>query len=400
MTSLLSVLGIAFGVTALIVILSVMNGFQMGYINSILEVSSYHIRVEGSEMEIADLHSIPGVRSVTVFTEIQSLMQGPFGEQEGVLLRAVDPSIVQIDTGFSESVSVVSGVFDLASSDSIVLGYELARMLSVEPGDKVSILAVSGSSQTDLFPEDADLTVTGLFRTGYYEIDSTFAFIPSITGNKLSGPKAVLTAGLKIDAIELDRVISDRIAKIHPSLRIQSWRTYNKAFFGALKIEKNVLLMLVILIFFVVTVNIYNSMRKSIYERREEIGVLTALGARQSAIRSIFVFNGFSIGLSGGMLGLLFGLLLSLRINDLFTLAESLVNGINRFASALYGLPSTRNFTLFSPEYFYLLEIPVRILFPEILFVWSFGVLSAAAAAWFASRAITGLKPAEVLRYE
>jgi lipoprotein-releasing system permease protein len=158
--------------------------------------------------------------------------------------------------------------------------------------------------------------------------------------------------------------------------------------------------MLVVLIFLVVTVNIYNGMRRSIYERRDEIGVLTALGARQLEIRSIFVFNGLAIGLSGGMLGLLTGLLLSVRINDLFLLAECIVNGLNTFIAALSGLPNNGTFTLFSPDYFYMLEIPVRILFPEILFVWIFGVLSAAAASWFASKTITGLKPAEVLRYE
>ncbi len=400
MTSLLSVLGIAFGVTALIVILSVMNGFQMGYIQSILEVSSYHLRATGSPEDIEMIKTIPGVRSVAVFSEIQSLMQSPYGDQQGVLLRALDPDILQTDSGFSDSVVVVAGSFDLHSPYTAVLGYELARMLSVEPGDTVSILAVSGTADTDLFPENATLTVAGLFRTGYYEIDSTFSFISRKTGIQFSGVQPVCTAGIKIDTIDRDRQITQRIIQRIPNVTVQSWRSYNKAFFGALKIEKNILFMLVVLIFLVVTVNIYNGMRRSIYERRDEIGVLTALGARQLEIRSIFVFNGLAIGLSGGMLGLLTGLLLSVRINDLFLLAECIVNGLNTFIAALSGLPNNGTFTLFSPDYFYMLEIPVRILFPEILFVWIFGVLSAAAASWFASKTITGLKPAEVLRYE
>ena len=121
--------------------------------------------------------------------------------------------------------------------------------------------------------------------------------------------------------------------------------------------------MLVVLIFVVVTVNIYHSMRRSVYERREEISVLTALGGDPHQVQRIFLINGFTIGVSGGILGLLTGVLISTRINSVFLVAEDIVNGINTFVSVLFALPPGQSFSLFSPEYFYMDVVPVRILF-------------------------------------
>jgi ABC-type transport system, involved in lipoprotein release, permease component len=400
LTSMLAALGIAFGVLALIVILSVMNGFQMGYIESILEVSSAHVRVTGAESDIAHIGALPGVRTVSVFTESQTLMQGAYGSQQGALVRAVNPRIRDTDEGFARSAKIVEGSFDLSRPRTIVLGCELARMLSVGVGDTVSLLAVSGSASTDLVPADASLVVTGLLKTGYYAIDNSFSFVSRETGDRLFGHGDTVLAGVKLANSDSDREFLSRLAADFPALKAESWRSYNRAFFGALRVEKNMLLFLVILIFLVVTVNIYNSMRKSVYERREEISVLNALGSSPRDIRLVFIMNGLGIGLAGGLLGLISGLFLSVRINDVFAFAEEAVNGVNLFVAALLEIPPGQAFTLFSPEYFYMDAIPVRIQFPEVLFVFLFGSLSAAFAAWLASRAITKLKPAEVLRYE
>lgn len=400
LTSLLSALGIAFGVTALIVILSVMNGFQMGYIESILEVSSAHVRLSGNPEELAEIRALPGVRSLTVFTEAQTLIQGRYNRQQGALLRAVPADVIRTDLGFAAQMDMVSGGFEIGEEGTVLLGYELARLLAVSAGDTVSLAAVSGGSDTDLFPENPVLKVRGLFRTGYYAIDSTFAFVSAETGARLCGTAGSALAAVKLLDPDDDARFFQTVSRRFPDVRGESWRSYNRAFFGALRIEKNMLLILVVLIFLVVTVNIYNGMRRAVYERREEISVLTALGGGAKAVRRIFLVNGLGIGLAGGLMGLLSGLFISVRINSVFAFAETAVNGVNDFISALLAVPSGQAFTLFSPEYFYLDEVPVRILYPEVLFVFLFGVLSAAAASALASRPITKLKPAEVLRYE
>lgn len=400
LTSFLSALGIAFGVTALIVILSVMNGFQMGYIESILEVSSSHVRLSLSPDEVSSVRSLPGVRSLFVFNETQTLMQGKYNTQEGVLLRSLPSDIMETDSGFASSVHIESGNFSIQNPNTVVLGYELARRLSISVGDTVSLIAVSGDASTDLFPENANLVVTGIFRTGYYVIDSSFSFISLESGAALTGSQERVFAGVKLVDLNSDAQFISLLSKQFPDIDAESWRSYNRAFFGALRIEKNMLLFLVVLIFVVVTVNIYNSMRRAVYERREEISVLTALGGSPRHVQYIFIANGLGIGLCGGIVGLMTGMLISVKINSVFVIAEAIVNGINDFMSVLFSTSSGQSFVLFSPEYFYMDQIPVRMVFSEVLFVFIFGVISASAASWMASRAIIKLKPAEVLRYE
>ena len=118
---------------------------------------------------------------------------------------------------------------------------------------------------------------------------------------------------------------------------------------------------------------------------------MSALGSRPAEIRYIFIANGLAIGLSGGLGGLLLGLLVSIRINDVFALVERAVNGIEAFVSALGVSSAGGEFVLFSPEYFYLEAVPVRIFFPEVLFVFLFGVLSATIASWMACSSLLRL---------
>ncbi len=400
LTSLLSSLGIALGVTALIVILSVMNGFQMGYIDSILEVSSAHVRVHGPASELQKISVFPGVRNSFLFSEAQTMLAGRYNRQQGALLRALPEDILITDAGFARNLQLTAGTFSFDRPGSVILGAELARQLGVSVGDEVTVIAISGGSSTDLFPENALLSVRALFRTGYYEVDSSFALVSPEEGRRLLGADAEVQAAVKLLDIERDARFASLLKSQLPDTTSESWRSFNRAFFGALRVEKNMLMFLVVLIFVVVTVNIFNGMRRSVYERREEISVLTALGGSARNVQGIFLINGLGIGLSGSLTGLFCGLFLSVNINGLFALVEHLVNGVTSFLSILFASESDSTFSLFSPTYFYMMEVPVRILFPEVLAVFLFGVLSATAASWMASRAIIALKPAEVLRYE
>lgn len=401
-TGILSAGGIAFGALSLIVILSVMNGFQMGYIDNILEVSSAHVRITGSVVQADDIKGAPYVQAAIPFGEAQALVSGKWGRQSGSLVRALPTSVLQDDTGFAQSIRVIKGSFDITSPYSVVCTRELARQLSISVGDELTLVAVSGGSDVDLFPTAKPLTVTGIVQTGYYEIDSSFTFISLHTAEALSiisddGPRSLL---IKLSDPEKDRHFTSWLESTFPGTPHQSWRVTNRAFFGALRNEKNILLLLVVLIFLVVAVNIHNAMRRSIYERREEIALMQALGSRPSQIQALFTLNGFFTGFSGAFIGLISGLLLSVRINGVFTLTESLINHVNHFLAALLHRGDDSTFSLFNPDYFYLTEIPTRIIFSEVLFVFIFGVLSATLASWKASGAITKMKSSEVLRYE
>jgi len=399
-TGILSVLGIAFGVTVLIVILAVMNGFQRSFIDTILQVSSAHVQLYGSEELLRKAKGAGGFQSFYIFSETQTVMQGSYGRQQPAVLRAVPDTIMTDDRSFAGAVTMMDGSFDLSVSRSIVLGYELARMLSVSVGDTLSLLALSGTADSDIFPEDAECLVTGLIKTGYYAIDAGFAFISTETGELMCGKPLTLQAAVKLSNPEADGVYVAYISDLFPELKTESWRTYNHAFFGALRVEKNTMFMLVFLIFVVVTVNIYNGMRRSIYERREEISVLASIGARKEHIQALFIANGFTIGLLGASVGLLLGLLLAADINRVFLLAETLANTIIEAINLVLEQTFFTGFTIFSPQYFYIDAVPVRIFFNEVFLIFLFGVFSASFAASIAARKILTLKPAEVLRYE
>lgn len=160
------------------------------------------------------------------------------------------------------------------------------------------------------------------------------------------------------------------------------------------------MILLVILIFMVVTVNIYHSMRRSIRTRKEEIAMLVSLGAPVSHVQILFIGNGIMIGFLGSLLGVLLGLLITIHVNEIIACIETAVNSAF-FLFSLFSRTKTPSFSVFGTQYFYNVErIPVQIFFQEVLFVFLFGTGSASVATYLATRKILLLKPAEVLRDE
>lgn len=399
-TTFFSISGIAFGVMVLIVILSIMNGFQMGYIDTILQISSAHIRLAGCDEDLSTAENLKLHKAFFKFNETQTLIQGNYSRQSGVLIRSVETDILKKDKDFADTLEIVKGTFSITENNSLVIGNEIARNLSVTVGDTVSILAVSGKSGSDIFPENKLFVITGIFKTGYYAIDSSFAFTSLQTGEINFGKQENLFAAVKLKNQTSDAQYIFEIQKNIPQLKAESWRTYNHAFFGALRVEKNMMMLLVILIFVVVTVNIYNGMRRSIYERREDISVLASLGAYPKQLKLIFIANGFTIGLIGSVIGLLLGLLISTQVNSIFEILEQIINSMIVFISTITNTEQGNEFSVFNPVYFYMENIPVRIFLKEVFFIFLFGIFSASIAATIAAQKILRIKPAEVLRYE
>jgi lipoprotein-releasing system permease protein len=417
---LLAILGIGTGVLALIVILAVMNGFQMGFIESILEISSYHLRIESflpdhrAELENR-LRDIPEIHAAVPFREIQGLIRGRREEQQAAVIRGLPPEASEIDTAMRAQLGFQAGSFDIRGDRSIILGSELARRLSVRPGDELTLFSIgdlfSGGSSA---PADEDgalsdaFTVTGIFRTGFYEYDLSWAFINIASAEELFSPDLIL--GIKLKNRWQDRYVLELIRKRIGDLpgaehyKLSSWREYNRAFFGALRTEKLFMFLLVGLIFIVVGLNIFQAQRRAVLERREEIGLLRALGAGSPAVRLIFVWDGAIIGFAGAAFGLGLGLLIATHISGFFTLLEGLVNFFitiaNLVSGALGAGGAAGEFAIFSPAVFYIKEIPSRLIPHEVFLICMFGFLSALLAAWFASGKAARTGPAEVLRDE
>jgi lipoprotein-releasing system permease protein len=407
----LAVLGIATGVLALIVIIAVMNGFQLGFIESILEISSYHLRLESfpadktGELQRLMLE-IPGVSCAVPFMEFQALARGKRSGQQAIFTRGLNQNAAEIDWKMKSRLDFEDGFFDLSQTNYILLGAELARRLGLGVGDEITLFSITGILSAE--DESSGLNtceIRGIFRTGFYEYDYSWAFL-NIENPAFIANESELKFGIKLvnrfnDGLVLEQAVNKLSG--FEDVRVSSWRDYNRSFFGALRTEKLFMFILVGLIFLVVGLNIFQAQRRSVLQRSEEIGLLRAVGGAKNAVRFVFVCDGGIIGFAGALIGLVLGLIVASNISTFFSLVEGIVNifiGLLNILAGIFGAGRTDNFMVFSPAVFYIKEIPSRILPLEVALIFMFGFLSALLAAWFASRKVINIQPAEVLRYE
>lgn len=404
-TSKLSTLGICFGVMTLIIVISVMNGFQREFIDAIMEVSSYNLRTENldaKERETFEKFASDEneIECAVAFTESESLLVSADGRQSAALVRAIETDVVEKDFGFAREAKIVRGAFDLRTMEfsengealaPCVLGITLARSLDVRVGDEVNFYATdSGDSLLEAFSRPQKFFVAGIFHTGYSDINSSYAFValPSQIENLIYGIKTKNSAG--------EVALAKKIQLEFPDAKISLWKEYNRSFFSVLRIEKNMLMLLVVLIFVVVAINIFNSMRRIVFERRSEISTLSALGAKISSVKNIFIMRGFLIGLRGAIAGLVLGLFFCVNIKSVFTILSSALFYLQYFFMLIFS-PQNAAALSENPMFAVYANIPARMYAHEIIFITLFGIFSAAFSAWAASREILSTSISEVL---
>lgn len=403
-TSFLAVLVICFGVMSLVTVVSVMNGFQMSFVNAIMELSSFHIRVSKSDSQTeADFLNFCAdskeIRCVSPFYESQALLVGNKSKESAGIIRGVDARTCEFDEGFAREIKIVSGSFDLSSADSIVLGSYLAQSLGVTTGNTVNLLALSGGKDVELLSQNRQFKVTGIFECGYYDINQGYAFVSLEAARMYFGEDAPVFYGIKIRRPQNDGFVSAAIKSRFPDAAVQSWREYNRTFFGALRVEKNILMLLVFLIFVVVAVNIYNGMRRLVFERSQEIAALSALGGTSFQIKAIFVVRGFLTGAAGTVIGIVLGIFISLNIRSVFLGVSHCLYWLELFFTSVFS-PENAAFVTENQMYAIYASIPARIIPSEVLLISLFGVLSPLLASALASRSVLKLKIAEVLHNE
>ncbi len=414
-SSVLAAMGLAVGVAALIVVMGVMNGFQLGYIESILNISSFHIRITeektgGPDWALVDrLSHIRGVQTVLPFVESEVLATSLDGNTTALKIMAVPRDAPARDPDFYAYLNVEDNgsgktarkaLFD--DGQSVLIGSELSRAFNLISGSTVRLSAIIADPEEGISTRSLDYEVSSRFRSGYYDFDSNLAFIPIEDASKLlpASAKTEYIYGIKLKDRYADRAFFAELKKAGlGGIKAESWRDYNRSFFGALKTEKTVMMLLVGLIFIVVSVNIYHSMRRNVAERMDDIAVLKALGGSAGNLTQAFMLDGLAIGLVGASVGLVTGMLVALNINGIFRAVELVVNGTLGLFARLSGAGGT-DFSIFSPQYFYLMEVPVRILYPETFFIVAAAIASAVAAAGKAAARVSSFQPAEVLRYE
>jgi lipoprotein-releasing system permease protein len=386
----IAVIGIATGVMSLIATLAVMNGLQQGYISSILELGSAHalIRSRGflSEEQLDKIRSLKMVRAVAAEGEVQTLARSDYSSYNMITIKGLDIKEVSRDNLFFKHLNITSGIFP-DTRGTILLGSELAKYLGVAIGDKVYALTMTGSRQ-EAYEEP--LTVCGIYKSGYYAYDSSLAFVSLDEALHSFVNEKEIYYKVKIYNPYHDKALITELTR--QGLTADSWRNYNRAFFGALRMEKNIMILLLSLIFVVVAVNIFQSRRREIEERSEEIAFLRALGARPDQIEAIFSLQGLFIGITGAVTGLTLGLLVSKNINTIFHFIEYAANTV------LHITGSRVTVALLSGDGYYLHGIPTRLVLSDIIFTLSAAIISSFIAAFTAAAKITGIRPWEALR--
>lgn len=384
-------LGIALGVAALIIVLSVMNGFQKEVRDRMLSVVS-HIEIYAADGQaLPDVAALtqkvrahPEVMGAAPFIAAQALLARGEG-MKGVMVRGIDPAQEGQVASFTRSQN--AAVLDqLASGDfGIVLGSELARSLGVLPGDAVTLIAPGGQvTPAGVVPRIKQMTVRGVFDSGHYEYDSAMAMIhweDAARIFRLEGP-----AGLRLQLRDLHQA-REMAAVLQQELGdgyvVRDWTRQNRTWFAAVQVEKRMMFIILTLIVAVAAFNLVSTLVMTVTDKHADIAILRTLGASPGSIMGIFVVQGAMVGVIGTLAGLLLGLGVACNIDVIVPAIEHALGAS------------------FLPKDIYLIsKMPSD---PQAADVVPIGIISlvlAFAATLYPSWRASRVNPAQALRYE
>jgi len=388
--SLISVAGIALGVAALIIVLSVMNGFQKQVTDRMLSVLA-HIEVFDASGSLPDWRASAkeAMRNPAV------LGAAPFVETQGLLVRdgVMRPSIVRgVLPGEEDKVSTVArqvraGSFDALKPGqfNIVLGYALARALGVGLGDKVTMVLAQGQvTPAGMVPRTRSFTVAGIFEAGHFDFDAALSFIHVEDAQRLERLTAPSGLRLRIANMrEAPEVAEQLKGQMTGDLVVRDWPKLNANWYAAVQTEKKMMFIILTLIIAVAAFNLVSSLVMTVTEKQADIAILRTLGASPSSIMKIFMVQGGIVGVLGTLAGVGMGVAVSLNIDVIVPFIERLL-GVEFLSKDIY-LIST---------------VPSDLHGPDVAIIGVISVLLAFAATLYPSWAASRVKPAEALRYE
>ena len=389
--SLTSIIGIALGVMALIVVLSVMNGFQSELKSRILNVAS-DVEIISPNAKIRDwqaidkkINSIPNVNSAAPFTNHQALVSmGKYNR--GVLVRGIDPSIEPKVSNLHSS--IVSGSFNLIPNEyQILIGIDLARYFSLKVGDKISMISSQANySPVGMLPRIKQYKISGIFDAGMYEYDAGLVVIHINDAQKFFQTKQQIS-GVRVKLNDLD-FTKQSVSEIYQAINsedyiVLDWTQKHANLFSAIQLEKRVMSIILTLIIAVAAFNIVSTLVMGVTEKKSDIAILRTLGASQKSILIIFMGQGALTGIIGTFFGILFGVLIATNIDIIVPFIEN-----------IFGIE------FLSKDIYYISEVPSQILLEDIFYIGFMGLLLSFIASIYPSFKASKIEPAVALKYE
>ncbi|BEI36833.1 lipoprotein-releasing ABC transporter permease subunit [Polynucleobacter sp. HIN7] len=385
----ISMAGIALGVAALIVVLSVMNGFQKEVRDRMLSVLS-HIEIT-SPSGLVDWEPIAEtlakqahVLGVAPMVSSQGLLSRA-ESMRGVALRGVDPALEGRVSDLPKQL-IVGSMSDLKPGQfGVVLGTQLAGTLGVRVGDRVNLLVPEGDlTPAGMMPRMRALQVVGMVDSGHYEYDSTLAVMHWKDAAALLRMTDPTGLRVKVDDMQKAPEIAVRLAQVVPqALWVSDWSRSNRNWFAAVQTEKKMMFIILTLIIAVAAFNLVSTLVMTVTDKQADIAILRTMGASAGLVQRIFLVQGLAIGLLGSLLGVAFGLLIALNIDVIVPFIETLFR--------VQFLPR---------DIYFISQLPSDVRLDDVLKVGVMAFVLSILATIYPSRRAAQVKPAEALRYE
>ena len=384
--SIFSFLGIMLGVATLIIVMSVMNGFRTELTEKILGFNS-HLTIKPYSTNISDEFYLKlqkkykNIKIIKTYNGEAVVMRSD--SAKGVLIRGIDSEKIKEIDFFKKN--IIDGSLSDFIDGTIIVGKHLAIELGVVVGDKINIMSSSSvSTPLGTIPKQSSYEITAVFSSGLYEFDRNVAFF-NLVDSLSFFEKTTEAIGLEVflkNPLDAEKY-KNEIQSMNSNFYVNSWSDLNKSFFSALKVERNVMFLILTLIIIVAAFNIISGLTILIKNKTKEIAILKSLGLSKKSIVKSFFLTGFLIGFLATIAGVIFGITFSVYIEE-----------IRQFLSFTF------NLQIFPEDVYFLSEMPSEISIESILSISLFSIVITILASLFPSLAVTKIEPIKALKYE
>lgn len=390
--SLISLMGITLGMTALITVMSVMNGFQKEVRTRILgvashvQIASYQGNLRHWQQTAEEASKHPQVEAAAPYVNAQGMLSHNQVVQ-GVIVRGILPTMEDKVADFAKTM-VNGNLNNLEPGEfGIVIGMELARSMGTFLGDKIVLISPQGQvTPAGILPRLKQFTVVGIFEVGHFEYDSGLVLIHMFDAQKLYRMENDDVSGVRLkltDLFQAPRVVAELPAMLAADSYISDWTKQHANYFRAIQIEKRMLSLILALIIAVAAFNIVSTLVMAVTDKESDIAILRTLGASPRSIMKIFIVQGTFIGVFGTLLGVTGGMLLAYNVGEVVAFVESLFN-----------------VQFLSREIYYISTIPTDPQMADITTVATTSFVLSLLATLYPSYRASKVNPAEALRYE